>query len=316
MNHASNIGFGFWRTRPANEINMALGELPVAEKVSIVARREDGGEVGTGKFKAIIVNGQVIDVPTKHYVLKQHEDVFRPLVEGITVSGLQDWNFMLWADNRRANLVVMVGEATDGVKFGFKATNSFDRSTTIDYGLRALTKNQTVEVVEREHVLVWGYRQVCSNGMVMRVPLKTCKYLDTELVTKVKELLTMNEKIRHYGKDIDAKLECVQFLVEGMLLLRNPINRMIVDAQNHTLNREQAKAFLDKYVGRRRLDRYLELYGREEQTLWGLYNSVTFLASHQEEGLTHTARQGLLMKAATMLEEELMPKATVGGEQR
>lgn len=292
----------YWEKRPATEINQAIAELPEAE----LHRVQDAktGKMIKNRY-VTVVDGKHVDFPSDQYVLKQHSETFRPVVEAITLRGIEDFEFSLWSTLTRATLAVYVGEATDGVNFGFQVTNSVNRSTSIRYSLKAYKQTSRVKMVEKEHVLVWGYRQTCDNGMVVKVPLKSCKYMDAVRVKKIKELLDINTRIIHKGENVDSQLEKVQYLVEGFLLLKDPLNMMIIDAQKYELTRDEAEKFLEKYIGRRRMDRYLELYGREEQTLWGLYNSITFLASHQDN-LSTNVREKLLVRAGDMLTNELM----------
>jgi len=300
-----------WKLQPAEQINFALDKLPKGEErdVFITTTDENGKAHGfkSDKYKAILVNNKLIDIPTQRYVLKQHVDAFRPIIEGLVVSGIKDFQFALWHTESRANLNIFVGEAEDGVKFGFKCTNSFDRSLAIHFGAKATQLKKSIEVVEKEHVLVWGYREICANGMIAKIPLKTCKYLDAVEVTKIKELLRESGRIIHIGKDIDTKLDSMQYVVEAFILLKEPLNRMIIDAKKHPLSKDEARILIKKYVGKRRMDRYLELYDQEEQSLWGLYNSITYLASH-DDNLTTPLRERLLMDGANLLEAELMPE--------
>lgn len=283
-----------------NRVNECIATLPVATEQKVYT--EKNGRIPNRK--AILVGNEVVDVVSDRYSIVQHAQAFRPIIEGLTVRGIQNFKFSIWATTTRANMNVFVGKADDGVNFGFKCTNSFNRTSAVNYGFSAKQISQTVEIVEKDHVLVWGMRQVCSNGMVMRVPLKTCKYLDTELVTKVKELLTQRTRLKHVGM-VHSRLEDIQYVVEAFLLLKNPINMMIADAQNYPLSKQRAMFLIQKYVGRRRMDKYLQLYKREEQTLWGLYNAFTFYASH-EQGISDSARERKLLQSAELLEKELI----------
>lgn len=290
-----------YKLKEAELINPSLADLPKAELKPLAVEGAD-----TSAFKATVVKGKVIDCPTSKYRLIQHEQAFRPIIDGLTVSGVKDYAFTLWADEKRASLSIYIGESEDGVRFGFNAKNSFDRSSAVHYGMKSEKVQEEVQIVEREHVLVWGHRKVCENGLVVKVPLKTTKYLDAITVKRVKELFSTSRSIRHMGDDIFSRIKSVQYLTEGILLLSKPIGMMIRDAQNIHLTQDEAKELLVRYEKRRRLDHYLELYGREEQTLWGLFNAITFFASHKEEGITHKAREKILMRAGDMLTAELL----------
>jgi hypothetical protein len=307
MENRTNIGhiFGssFLNLQPAEKINDALDKLPVGTE----HRLFDSEGVEVEGHKLIRVNGKDIDVPSDMYVMKQHREAFRPIIEGMTLRGESDWKFAMWSNNKRANMGVFVGEATDGVKFGFRVTNSFDRTLAINFGMKAAQKQESVRIVEREHVLVWGYRQVCSNGMIAKIPLKTCKYLDAVTITKFKELLSQEGRILHLA-GVDSKLKDMQFIVEAFLLLRNPLNRMIIDAQAMKLDRFKARQFLKKYVVLRRQDEILSRFNMEEQTLWGLVNAATFIASHRSD-LSDSVREKRLIEASNLMTGELLEAA-------
>lgn len=303
MNHSV---FGLSR---AELINSAIAEMPVAYEQPLAYGMLPDSKVSITNFKAIVVNGQVVDCPTSRYVLKQHSEAFRPVIEGLTLTGTTDFQFNSWHDSHRAKLNIFVGNLTDGVKYGFQLQNSFDRTTCMSYSMKADRKETTLQIVQKEHVLVWGFRQVCSNGLVIKVPLKSCKYLDAVEVTEIKNLLANNVEIRHIGKEVDSKLSKVQHIVEAYMLLRVPLNKMIQDAMGFHISREQAEAFISKYESRRRLDHYMELFGKEEQTLWGLYNAMTYFASHKQKGITMKARETIMLRAANMMEQELLNEA-------
>jgi hypothetical protein len=296
----------FWKLQPAEEINSAIESLPVASLNPIF---DAEGKQIEG-FRATKVGDEVIDVPTDKYFLKQHSECFRPIINGLTVSGVSDFKFCAWATNKRAELAILVGDASDGVKFGFKATNSYDRSSSIRYGFTAKKKTSELQIVEREHILAWTYRQVCANGLVIKVPLKTCKYMDTETITKVKTLLTETRSIAHLGDQVDEKIQNIQFVTEAYLLLKNPIKLMIEDAQNVHLTGEDADKLVEKYVGHRRKQWILDQFNMEEQSLWGLTNAITYIASH-DEGMKTPVREALIEKAGNLLTEELLPTPTV-----
>ena len=291
----------FWKLQPAEEINSAIESLPVASLNPIF---DAEGKQIEG-FRATKVGDEVIDVPTDKYILRSHETCFRPIINALSVSGVSDFKFCAWATNKRAELAILIGNATDGVRFGFKATNSYDRSSSIRYGFKAEKTTTELQIVQREHVLAWCWRQTCSNGLIVKVPLKTCKYMDTETITRVKTLLSETKSIAHLGDQVDQKIQNVQFLTEAYLLLKNPINLMIEDAQKVYVSGEQAKKLVEKYVGHRRKQWILDQFTIEEQTLWGIVQAVTFIASHNEQ-MNTPVRESLIDKAGTLLTEELL----------
>jgi hypothetical protein len=282
-----------YNLKNAEQINYELSSLPKAVEKNIFV---SGKTLPEKKYKAIEVDGEVVSIPSDHYNLVQHETAFRPIIEGLTMRGVHDFKFSLFANHKRAWLNVLVGNGYDGVSFGFRAMNSFDRSTAISFGLNSFVKNKTIEIV--------GYRQVCSNGMIVRVPLENAEFVREEEVVKIKSLLNKTMRIRHTSS-ADKLLEELQFTVEAFLLMKNPLQRIIEKAEMTKLDREQAEKLVEKYVGRRRLDKIMNQYGMEEQTLWGLYNSITYLASHTNTLNKATKFNSMLEKASNLLEQEI-----------
>lgn len=299
--------YNHYKMQPAEQVNSALASLPVGElkDVFLYTENAEGKKVGKAhdNFKGIIVNDKMIAAVTPKYVLTQHEQAFRPLVNGVTVSGVKDFQFVTWATDKYANISIVVGQGNDGVKFGFKANNRIDGHGAIHFGFEGYNQTETVEL--------WGFRQVCSNGMVVKVPLnEKWDYVDTVTRTKVEQLLMETAKITHIGINVDSKLQAVQYVVEAFLLLEPALNKMIDEAQEYTLSKEEAKKLIKLYVGKRRMDKYMELYGKEEQTLWGLHNSITYLASH-EVNLTQGTRDSLLGNAADLMTKQLVVRKKV-----
>lgn len=316
MQKTKTYGKRYYEIKDASTLNADIQALPKVEILDVDAvDAKTGNRIRAEHFRASVVNGKVIDVPTDEYTHVQHEEAFRPAIEGMAISGVHGFQYCLWNDERRANLSILVGQAADGVNFGFKMTNSFDRTTTVRYSLDANTQEKHVEIVEKEHVLVWGFRQTCSNGMVIKVPLKVCKYMDAVEVTQFKTLMEKHVEIRHKG-EVGRKLKNMQYVVEAFIMLNNPVSRMIRDAQAKALTQEDAEELITRYVGKRIVNEVLEQFAREEQTLWGLTNAVTYIGSHSDRNLSMARRDKLLDKAGTMMERELLvePAAISGGQ--
>lgn len=291
-----------YKLKTASEINYALASLPKAiEKPVFTGIKNNLKETWTMRkqnhFKAIEVEGKTVAIPSNHYQLVQHEEAFRPIIEGLTLRGVEDFKFSLFANHKKAWLNIFVSEGTDSIRYGFRAQNSFDRTTSINVGIRSyFLKNRVVEIV--------GYRQVCSNGMVVRVNLDEAEFVREEERGEILELLKKQVKIKHNSL-AEARLEELQYTVEAFLLMKNPLKRIVDKAQSIELYKDQAEEIIEKYIGKRKLDKVMEQYGREEETLWGLFNSITFIASHTKVFEKATKFNTMIDKAATMLEEEI-----------
>lgn len=286
-----------YKVYAAEFINPMIGQLPIAEMVEV--QTTDGREVKG--FKAVMVKNQCVSVPTNKYQLVQHEEAFRPIIDGLTISGRADWRFQLWNTNKRAGLNIMVGHTQDGkshIEFGFSVTNSFTAKEAINFGFKSLSTKRWIEIC--------GFRQVCSNGMKVRVPMDEAEFVAPVEREEIKRLLGEVHRIEHIGK-IESKMKQMQYITEAYLLLEKPLKRMITLAEKFEIaDLEAAEKMVKKYVGRRLFDKILEQYNHEEATLWGLYNSMTWVASHTD--IAQTTRNGLIDKAANMLTEELTVK--------
>jgi hypothetical protein len=289
-----------WTMKSGEQLNQAIQTLPIASEEKVF---DEGGNELT-QYKAVRVNGNVVSVPSKHYKLVQHSRAFRPLVNGFTVAGIKDFKFNLWGNNRRAFINIYCADTTagDGISFGFQAVNSFDGTTALKYSFSSYKSKRIIEVV--------AYRKICSNGMVARVDLENADFVRVEEKEQIEQLLGQRKRILHKG-DVESELEEVQYIVEAMVVLKNPLKRIIAAAREITIkDRKTAELFIKKYIGKRKLDRILEQYGNEEKTLFGLWNAVTFVASHYSK-MKHSTSQSMLNKAADMIENELAVKVEV-----
>lgn len=290
------------RLKNLSEINVELSQIPRAIEMPVYVGTSPHQANATPQvkyqkdLKAIIVDGKTVAVMSDHYETVQHEDAFRPVLEGLAMRQV-DYKYALFANHRRAWLNIYVGEGADTIRFGFRITNSLDGTTKVRYGLSEFQHTKVLELV--------GYRQVCSNGMIIKVNLENAEIVKLEEKEKFNALLEQHKSYRH-SKGVNQKIEEVQYIVEAFLLMKNPLQRIVEKAKNINLELEKAKEIIEKYVGKRKLDKILTRYGFEEQTLWGLYNAATFVASHRDI-LKATKFNTELQKAATMLEQELSP---------
>jgi len=255
------------------------------------------------QIMGIVVRGHLVATTSRHYKLVQHKEAFEPIFKGLQNTGTP-YNFALFQTDTKAFLKVFVDEIKDngeGIKLGFEARNSIDGRNAITY----LMKSQKVE---RSTVIeVVGLRLACKNGMKVRVPLAEAEELKIEIKTleKIKELLTMASRIVHMGK-VEEKIKAVQYVVEAMTLLKEPVALIIEKAKKKPVGEVLAKKLIAKYIGKRMAtDIEYRFKENEEPTLWGLYNAITFVASH---GVTVPTMNGLIEKSADLLEQEVFVK--------
>jgi len=290
----------FYRTIPADQINDAMSVLPMAELLPI---KTEAGE-SIPNFRAVKVSmhrGQTcfVNCPSNRYALVQHADAFRPVIEGLTQAGVKDFRFSCYSDENRAKLNIFVGEkGFDSVQLGIQVYNSYDGSSAVHFGLDLNRKKQFVEVV--------GYRQVCSNGMKIRVPLNQAEIIKLETRTKIESLLHERASLRH-TESVVEKLEAIQYTTEALALLREPVELEIKKAMQFSIEkRKQLKDIVLKHVGKRYAERVERQYNRDNgKSLWDLFNAVTSVASHEYEINKVVTRENLIDKASEMLYEEL-----------
>lgn len=280
----------------AATINTDVEALPKAEMFDVVV---DGNT--EKEFKAIKVNGEVVDIPSRHYVIVQHETAFRPVIEGLTQAGITNFEYQLYANNNRAYLNLFVGSVKDShstINIGFRMVNSFDRSTTVDYGINVRGHTKYFEFV--------GFRQVCSNGLVIRVPFAEADFIAEDITEKVQEIFKKHFAFKHNSK-ANERIANMQFLVEGIALLREPLQQMINKAERINLTEEQIEAILAKHFCERKRKQILAKYQYNEDTegtsFWGLYNAITEIASHDS---TIAQREHMLDKASEIFSEVVL----------
>lgn len=255
-------------------------------------------------WKAVEVKGKIVGTVTDKYQLVQHSEAFMPIINGLDATG-ESYRVSVWNKKGRAGMrVITKHEAADGVCLGFQALNSVDGTTALFYKLVSKFK-------EKKHIELVGYRQVCSNGMVVRVPLEESEFMRLETVQRVHELIHKSMRFVHVG-DVKAKAESVQYLVEAMSLLKEPVKLMIEKAQFTKVSFEDAEKLLVKFVGLRLWQKCMNeyRYGRHEKSgnIWSLYNSITWIASHGE--ISDTSKKSLLDGSADLLRDVLVDGVT------
>ncbi|CAL7960870.1 hypothetical protein GAMM_190003 [Gammaproteobacteria bacterium] len=211
-------------------------------------------------------NGQTdyVQVSGKDYKIVQHEQAFRPLIDALTISGVQNFKFSLNSSFQKAELrVFTVGEGYDSVQIGFNVVNSFHGHETLNYGITMDRTKQYIELV--------GYRQVCSNGMVIRVPLSNAQFVKPELRREIETLLSHQWQFKHTETVLD-RADVIKYVVEAMALLREPVEQMIKKAQGTRFDMDVVKDLIKQHVGNRQAKKVLEQYGHENRT-YGVYTT-------------------------------------------
>lgn len=291
----------FWEyMRMADQTNEVLSAIPTAS-LSTITQTATGEIKNPRNIMAVVVDGRIVATVSKRYRLVQHKDAFSPIFQGLHNTATP-YKFSLFETDTKAYLNVYADEVMENgekILLGFRAVNSIDGDTALNYRIRSSIKSTTIELV--------GYRLACSNGMKIRVPLDKAEEIRLEKVERVKELISMATRILHVGTEeaMKHKIEAVQYVVEALAILKEPIALIIKKAQNIQVGEEQAKLLLQKYCGKRLQQRILDRFKSEEGSLFGLVNAVTFTASHNA---TIPQMNGLINSSAIMLEEEIFQK--------
>lgn len=297
--------FNYWQLMPAEQINPEIAKLPKAEiwnlKASPSKKLQKQGLYGDGvledvaKYNIVRVNdnGKINYInPNVDYNAVQHEKAMRPIIDALTVSGVKDFRFCLTHTYKEASLWLFVGaEGYDGVSVGFEVLNSFCGHKKLNYGVKLDSFKRHIEIV--------GYRQVCSNGAKIRVPLEEAEIVKPEVVTKIKELASMNFSFKHTSSVME-KIEQVKYISEAVALLRQPIENMIKKAEKVKLDKEKLSELIKLHVGKRYKARVLDAQANENNDVWGLFNAITYVASHDKD-LEASSRETLLNKANDLL---------------
>jgi hypothetical protein len=143
--------------------------------------------------------------------------------------------------------------------------------------------------------------------MKIQVPIDEADFVRPEVREKVKSLLSEHQAIIHTASAVD-KIQRMQYMVEAVALLKDPVESMIKAGKKIKIDhKKKLKELVKLHVGNRYKSRVLDAYASEEQDLWGLYNAMTYVASHDRE-LKSTGRETLLEKAAVMLRTEVLRK--------
>lgn len=303
--------------RGAESVNADFEALPVGELMPMGCRVGEAYEPVRG-FKVLRVqmsDGGVhhVHTPAGRYKMVQHKAAFRPIVEGLTQAGEHGFQYVLVGTPKGAKFQVFVNpEGHDGVRLGFEVTNVWDGRSALRYTTRLDRRQTWIEVV--------GHRQVCSNGMKVRIPLaeayaqmgsnpKISVYVEQQ--QRLTTLLSETARIVHDGT-AKQKIEAMQYVAEAMRLLQEPVEAMIKAGQEWGLDTaEKAKEMIKVHVGKRYAAKVRDAFVDEPDSMWGLYNAITYVASH-DETLKDTARETLKDKAADLL----LHVAVVGGDRR
>ena len=311
MNFYNSNGFlekrSVFALQSSDKVNEVIAKLPRAKPLKLWTTDFDLETPSTAleveNFKAIYVESEItkgiVNCPTKRYEIVQHENAIRPIIEALIQSGVTDFEFNAQETLSWANLNIFVGgSGFDGVKLGFRIGNSFDSSSAVTYGIEMTHKKTSIVLV--------GYRQICSNGMKIEVPLNQAEIIRPELRTRITTLLKERTKVLH-TKSAESKIQAMRYVVEAVTLLREPAEAVMSKAKGWSIeDSKYFKELIKAHVGKRFASKVEREYLRntEGNSLWELFNAMTYVASH-DASLSVTARETLIDKASNMLTAEM-----------
>jgi hypothetical protein len=310
-----------------------LTQLPVAELRPIFAQSEDGLMSEMPTKRGVFVDNAPYEVVSDRYKPVQHSEAFKQVCEVIAGVDLQLMVKVSWYGDRAQMSVVVEDDIADTVRFGFYVSNVHDGLHAVTYSFAMDRVQRYKEVVQHQSTTVLqdgedakpkkggysyielvGFRQICSNGMKIRVPMDEVMAATgtqaTELQMSVKRALTevweteenrirvksilhVRKKISHKG-DVVKKLEEQKKVMEVLVALKDPVKRMIARAQNKHVGPKEAMDVLVSYLGVGTARRIVQCVADGEcdplVSAWDVYNSFTYYATHKADSVREINR--------------------------
>ena len=290
-----------------DELERSLGDLSPAEKREVWIEKYGTTELEKlSKARALVNprNGYVYDVVSNRYALIQHKDAFKPVLETLKTMGKNQVRAEFIQNKGRAWMSIVFPETTindgqDGIEMGIQMKNSYESGMSLQI-------TSTRSYYEGRFLTFFGYRRVCSNGMMVRVPWteinKGAKVdeIRKEYVTeKEVGLGSFSTRIWHSGSS-EKKMEQISRIVKTLTDCIPYIQTLVDKARQHHLEPEEASKMLEGIgLGKRMVEKVMKLYANDEQSRFGLYNSVTYYASHNAKTPMQVETQ--LLQASRLL---------------
>lgn len=292
------------------------------ESPAVYVEKTENGElvpVQSTRHKAIVNDktGELENFVSKDYVVIQHRDAFSAIVDAMIALKGEDQpvRASVCEEKGRTYLAatfpeIKVDDGEQGIELGFKAVNSYNKTTALRYG------SKQVATSNNDHFEFFGYRLACLNGMTVRASLSFAagepRIIDRfnarvgDLVEVRLEEVNAGEKvvsepvrayIRHYGKGAKLNLVRLERAILGLKHIVPEIERNITAARLREFeSRKVAEELLEKLgFGDRQRETIMGAYSLEAQTEWGLYNAITGVATHEKGKSLQTMERMLKM---------------------
>lgn len=229
-------------------------------------------------------SGQVVQVASDHYQIIQHRDVLNAIGEVLMERGINVYgNIHNFGDMFRADLVFATGTGTKvrddakGVYLGFRAINSYNRSTAF-------------------RLEMYGFRAICSNGMALGKALHNIREVTFHMGAE-KNYAHIREITSTFIDTVIASSKKLQELVDDSIsdtIVWDRVGPILEKYLKHNKHRETILKLLgiatidvyDKKTKVRKFTYVLDDQKVKKMTRWDIYNALTNYASHNELGLS------------------------------
>jgi hypothetical protein len=267
-------------------MNCKINELPRAEIVDLFYN--DGDYKQIDKKKGVLQNEEIIATVSPYYHLVQHEDAFNLALKELEVP--QDNKLECSWHKGKARMRVFfdelkINDGKMGIDMAFEINNSYDGSTALGLSM----KRNFLEKGEK-HIVFYGLRQICSNGMKIKIPLSEMlpqeidKMKPENVIAEEKQdVLNQSQKefvgsVKHIGKDFGMKYKN---LFEMAKIAIPIIEEKIKHAIEKNITNEEFMLWLqDRMFTKKSIKGILERYDNQDENVWGAYNAITEYASH------------------------------------
>lgn len=272
-----------------------LNKLPSAELVDLFYNKNSKyNEVETKK--GVLQNKEIIATVSNHYVLVQHREAFKNAIEQLEVP--EDAKLEVNWYKGKASMQIFfdelkVDDGKLGIDMAFQIKNSYDGSTALGLSV----KRNMIEKGDK-YIVFYGLRQVCSNGMKIKISLAEMmpeelnklnpeKDVIAETKQDIKETITSSFKgsVRHMGKKFDMKYQNLFTMAKMAVPL---IESKIKQAMKNKITDVEFIKWLDSQnFTQKAIDgillRYNASIAEEGANRWTAYNAITAYASHDTQ---------------------------------
>lgn len=257
---------------------------PALQQAKTTTLRTQHGKINTHKAIIDKKTKRHINVVSQKYTLVQHREVIQSVLNALDKENV-DVTGQITGEQDKMRITLLIDEPsykirdkstnTEHIKFGFRAVNSYDSSTSLYFE-------------------AFGFREKCSNGM----------FLGQELLASKKKY--------HTGEiTVESMTQNVVDILKVIKEERGTVKDLFEDMMTTSITKEKAfKELDDMFRAKKHVDNILRRIGvtvirvqeenGEEQTklieedsfktvtLWDLYNAFTNYATHSENISTNT----------------------------